>query len=51
MILSGAIKSSLFGLKKRVVVSAYCTKTHQDVENPYLGCSECHPIIDLFKEA
>ena len=34
MILSGVIKSSLFGLKKRVVVSAYCTKTHQNVENP-----------------
>ena len=51
MILSGAIKSRKKKIKKRVVVSAYCTKTLQDVENPYLGCSECHPIIDLFKEA
>jgi hypothetical protein len=47
MILSGEIKTSLFGLKKRVIVSAYCTKSHQDVKNPYIGCSECHPITKL----
>lgn len=50
MILSGEIKSGLLGLKKSVKVSAYCTKTHKDVEDPYVGCSECHPILDLFKE-
>ncbi|NLN70206.1 MAG: hypothetical protein GX142_05415 [Chloroflexi bacterium] len=49
MILTGEIKSNLFGLMKRVEVSAYCTKSHQDVENPYVGCGECHPIFELFK--
>lgn len=51
MILTGEINSGLFGLRKRMKISAYCTKTHRDVQNPYIGCGECHPIIDLFKEA
>lgn len=50
MILSGEVKPSFLGLNKRVNVSAYCTKSHQDVKDPYVGCSECHPILDLFKE-
>jgi hypothetical protein len=50
MILSGEIIKGFFGLKQKVKISAYCTKTHQSVENPYVGCSECHPILDLFKE-
>jgi hypothetical protein len=50
MILSGEVKPGFLGLNKKVSVSAYCTKSHQDVEDPYVGCSECHPILDLFKE-
>lgn len=50
MILSGEIKTGLFGFKPRVEVSAYCRKTHQEVADPFVGCSECHPILDLFKE-
>jgi hypothetical protein len=50
MILSGEIRSGFFGLKRNVKINAYCTKTHQVVKNPYVGCGECHPIIDLFKE-
>ena len=51
MILSGEIKSRFFGIKQMVKISAYCTKIHGEVENPYVGCSECHPILDSFKEA
>jgi hypothetical protein len=51
MILSGEIESTFLGLKKQVKVTAYCTKTHQVVKDPYVGCGECHPIMDLFKEA
>lgn len=51
MILSAEIRSKLLGLKKSVEVTAYCTKTHQEVTNPFVGCGKCHPIIDLFKEA
>jgi hypothetical protein len=50
MILSGEIKSGFLNLNKKVVVSAYCTKTHTDVDNPYVGCGECHPILDIFTE-
>lgn len=50
MILSGEIKAALLGIKKKVHVSAYCTKTHQEVKDPYVGCSECHPIMNLFKD-
>ena len=50
MILAGEIKGNLLGFNKRVAVTAYCTKSHQEVRNPYVGCGQCHPIIDLFKE-
>jgi len=48
MILSGEIKPGFLNLNKKVVVTAYCTKTHVDVKNPYVGCGECHPILDIF---
>ena len=51
MILTGETSSGFLGLRKKMKVSAYCRKTHRDVSNPYVGCGECHPIIDLFKEA
>jgi hypothetical protein len=51
MVLSGEIKSGFLGINRRVRVAAYCTKTHREVQDPYTGCGECHPIIDLFKEA
>lgn len=50
MILTADIKPILFGLKHKVNVSAYCKKTHRDVQNPFIGCGECHPIIELFEE-
>jgi hypothetical protein len=50
MILSGEIKTGFLGLNPHVEVSAYCTKSHEEVEDPFVGCSECHPILDLFKE-
>lgn len=51
MVLSGEVSSEFLGLKKQVKVTAYCTKAHREVTNPYVGCGECHPIMDLFKEA
>jgi len=51
MVLSGEIKQGFLGINKHVKVTAYCTKTHREVQNPFVGCGECHPIIDLFKEA
>ncbi len=51
MILSARITKGVLGLFQKVKVEAYCTKIHQEVDNPYTGCSECHPILDLFKES
>jgi hypothetical protein len=51
MVLSAEIAKGFLGLHRHVKVSAYCTKTHQDVKDPYVGCGKCHPIIDLFKES
>jgi hypothetical protein len=51
MVLSGEIKSGFLGLSPRVKISAYCTKVHRDVSNPYIGCGECHPILEKFKES
>jgi hypothetical protein len=51
MILTGEITKGFLGLKQKVIIIAYCTKTHQDVKDPYVGCGECHPILDIFKEA
>ncbi len=50
MILSGEISSGFLGIGRKVKVAAYCTKTHKVVEDPYVGCDQCHPILDLFKE-
>ncbi len=30
--------------KQEVHIRAYCTKSHQDVQEPYIGCGICHPI-------
>jgi hypothetical protein len=50
MILSGEISSGFLGIGRKVKVSAYCTKSHSEVEDPYVGCDQCHPILNLFKE-
>ncbi len=51
MILSGEIKKGFLGIGSKVAINAYCKKVHQAVDNPYIGCSECHPILELFKES
>jgi hypothetical protein len=50
MILSGEISAGFLGIGRKVKVTAYCTKSHQEVEDPYVGCDQCHPILNLFKE-
>lgn len=50
MILSGEIKAGFLGVGRKVKITAYCTKSLQEVEDPYVGCDQCHPILNLFKE-
>ena len=42
MILRGEAASGLFGLGRRVKVTAFCRQTDQAVADPHIGCSECH---------
>lgn len=30
-------------LRRQVVVEAYCVRSQATVENPYVGCGQCHP--------
>jgi hypothetical protein len=50
MILSGEIKPGFLGIAQKVKITAYCTKVHAEVKDPFIGCSECHPILDIFQE-
>ncbi|MBN1231281.1 MAG: hypothetical protein JXA19_05415 [Anaerolineales bacterium] len=34
--------------KPQVKVSAYCTKSKTKVDEPRIGCGECHPLSDIF---
>jgi hypothetical protein len=44
MVLSGNVVKFI-GLKK-VKVKAYCTKSHQTVKEPKIGCGQCHALPD-----
>ena len=35
-------------LKQQVQLAAYCTKTERRVEEPHIGCGECHPLPPEF---
>jgi hypothetical protein len=48
MVLKGNVKSLVLGINKRMVVSAHCTKTGRVVDEPHVGCGECHPVPDIF---
>jgi hypothetical protein len=41
----------LLGLKKRVQVSAICSQTLEEVEEPEIGCGRCHQAFPTFKVA
>lgn len=38
-----SLNRPLFFLKPQVSIKSYCTKTNRDVEEPRIGCGECHP--------
>jgi hypothetical protein len=48
MELHAQVERPLFGLQKKVVVTAYCTKSQQVVDEPEVGCGECHPLPPAF---
>ncbi|MEJ2012222.1 MAG: hypothetical protein P8X64_08360 [Anaerolineales bacterium] len=48
MVLEARVISGFLGLRRRVRVSAYCTKSLEDVKEPEVGCSQCHRDIPVF---
>jgi len=42
MILEARVSSAFLGLGRKVSVTAFCTRTMQDVKEPMVGCGECH---------
>jgi len=42
MILEARVNSGFLGLRRRVVITAFCTRSMQDVEEPEIGCPQCH---------
>jgi len=49
MVLEGEVVRTLLKVRRVVKVSAFCTKSHEIVAKPQIGCSQCH-ILPVFKE-
>jgi len=42
------LERPFFFLKPQVTVSAFCTKTNTPVDEPRIGCGQCHPLLNIF---
>jgi hypothetical protein len=42
------LKRPLFFMRPEVTITAYCTKSNQEVEEPRVGCGQCHPDLPQF---
>ncbi len=45
--LYASIKRNFPFLKRQVVVRAYCHKSQQEVNDPHIGCGQCHPNLEF----
>ena len=50
LVLQGEVKRTLGRIKKRMVVSASCSKNKVKVTEPHIGCGQCHPLPPVFSE-
>ncbi len=48
MQLNGRVQRLFFVLPPEVKVTAYCTKSEQDVSEPHVGCGQCHTLPPIF---
>jgi len=35
-------------VRQQVQIKAYCQKTQKNVNEPQIGCGECHPLPQVF---
>jgi hypothetical protein len=45
MILEARVHPGFLGFNKHVEISAMCTKSLETVDEPQVGCSQCHPDL------
>ncbi|GAB4525077.1 MAG: hypothetical protein Fur0018_09220 [Anaerolineales bacterium] len=43
------VRRDLLPWRKRVVLTAYCTKSQQEVAEPHIGCGQCHDLPASFR--
>lgn len=48
LIYTPEVKKPFFLSRPQVEVIAYCSKTNQVVQEPRIGCGECHPALHNF---
>ncbi len=48
LVLHGEVRRTLGVFRKRVIVSASCTKSKTNVAEPQVGCGQCHPVPTVF---
>ncbi len=49
MVLKAAVKR-VFLIKRKVSITAFCTKSQKPVSEPEIGCGQCHPLPPVFME-
>ncbi|MEE4194033.1 MAG: hypothetical protein V2J07_02430 [Anaerolineae bacterium] len=50
MTLTATVQKGFLGIGRKVKVSAYCSKAHDFVDDPFLGCGQCHQLPEAFKD-
>ncbi|MDF1500698.1 MAG: hypothetical protein P1P76_09530 [Anaerolineales bacterium] len=48
LVLEARVRKGFLGLMRGVDVSAYCTRTMQNVAEPQIGCGQCHKEFPTF---
>ncbi|MGD8604374.1 MAG: hypothetical protein PVF49_07370 [Anaerolineales bacterium] len=51
MVLEARVHSRFFGLQRMVEVTAFCTRSMSEVEEPEIGCGQCHLEFEGFPVA
>jgi len=50
LVLKVEVKNSFLGLRKQALISASCTKTQAPVQEPEIGCGQCHSLPPIFTD-
>lgn len=50
MVIKATVTRPFPFFRRQVRVRAYCTRTQREGFDPHIGCGECHPLPEIFKE-